>query len=269
MGKISQVAKDMYSERVEEYKVTTEEILASEKAVLASVEKDPSGGEYKKVALADDRLNLASLYLLLNRLSLSLLGIKNDAFLNEARRSCYQSVIYLEDVVSNVIDAPFSEYSESLEAIEELPNEKRYQLAQKLGYTIQSVEEDFGDNSKWRWSFVELEGRYTTVTKNLMDLKTVIAGLDPRVPGYESRLEHLRLVKDLLQRSADRYREKYELSTSRIDDFKQAISFLSALKRIHTLLGEAPQADVIKRKIDVWKTKMEDDEKRLEEKRRS
>ena len=76
-------------------------------------------------------------------------------------------------------------------------------------------------------------------------------------------------VKDLLQRSADRYREKYELNTFRIDDFKQAVSFLSALKRIHTLLGEVAQGDVIKRKIDVWKTKMDDDEKRLEEKRPS
>lgn len=269
MGKISQVARERYSERVEEYKLTTEEILKSEKAVLAIIGKEQGGGGYKKIVLADERLNLASLYLLLNRLSLSLLGIRNDAFLNDARKSCYQSVIYLEDVVSNIIDAPFSEYSDRLEAVEDYPDEERYRLAQKLGFTIQSVEEDFGDNSKWRWSFVELEGRYTTVTKNLMNLKTVIAGLDPRVPGYESRLEHLRFVKELLQRSADRYREKYELSTSRIDDFKQAISFLSALKRIHTLLGEAAQGDVIKRKIDVWKTKMEDDEKRLEEKRPS
>ena len=269
MGKISQVAKDMYSERVEEYKVTTEELLASEKVVLSSIEKESSGSEYKKVALADERLNLASLYLLLNRLSLSLLGVKNNAFLNDARKSCYQSVIYLEDVVSNVIDAPFSEYSERLETIQKLPDEQRYRLVQKMGFTIQSVEEDFGDNNKWKWSFVELEGRCTTVTKNLMNLKTTIAGLDPRIPGYEARIEHLQFVKDLLQRSADRYREKYELNTFRMDDFKQAISFLSALKRIHTLLGEAAQGDVIKRKIDVWKTKMDDDEKRLEEKRPS
>lgn len=259
----------MYTERVQEYKQTTEEILQREKIVLASAEKESVGGEYKKVALADERLNLASLYLLLNRLSLSLLGVKNNAFLNDARKSCYQSVIYLEEVVSDVIDAPFSEYTERLEAIEKLPDEQRYRLVQKLGFTIQSVEEDFGDNNKWKWSFVELEGRCTTITKNLMNLKTTIAGLDPRLPGYESRIEHLQFVKDLLQRSADRYREKYELSTFRIDDFKQAISFLLALKRIHTLLGEGAQGDVVKRKIDVWKGKMDDDEKRLEAKRPS
>jgi hypothetical protein len=178
-------------------------------------------------------------------------------------------VIFLEDVVSDVIDAPFSEYSERLEQIANIPDDQRFHLVQKLGFTIQSVEEDFGDNNKWKWSFVELEGRSTTVTKNLMNLKTMIAGLDPRVQGYESRIEHLQFVKDLLQRSADRYREKYELNTFRIDDFKKAISFLEALKRIHTLLGEGPQVDSVKRKIDVWKNKMEDDEKRLEERRPS
>lgn len=267
MGKISQAAKEIYKQRVEEYQKQIEETHALEQTVLASIEKHSQDREYKKVALADERLNLASLYLLLNRLSLSLLGIKNNDALTEARKCCYQSVIHLEDVVSNIIDAPFSEYADRLEAIERFPDDQRYRLVQKLGFTIQSVEDDLGDNNKWRWAFVELEGRYATVTKNLMNLKTMIAGLDPRVPGYEARVEHLQFVKDLLQRSADRYREKYELSTFRSDDFKQAIAFLSALKRIHTLLGETPQSDAAKRKMDVWRTKMEDDEKKHEQER--
>lgn len=267
MGKISQAAKDIYNERVAEYRDRVDALLEREKAVLAAISKDKSESEYKRVALAEDRLNLAALYLLQNRLWDSLLGGKNNDLLNDARKSCYQSVILLEEVVGTVIDAPFSEYSDRLEAIERIPDDKRFRLVQKMGFTIQSVEEDYGDNNKWKWSFVELEGRFTTVTKNLMNLKTLIAGLDPRVPGYEERLEHLQFVKTLLERSADRYREKYELNTFRMDDFKQAIGFLAALKRIHTLLGEAAQSDSIKRKIDVWRAKMEDDEKRLEEKR--
>jgi hypothetical protein len=170
-------------------------------------------------------------------------------------------VIYLEEVVSNRLDAPFSDYSEYLEKIEDLDDEKRYQMLRKLGFTIQSVEDDFGDNSKWRWSFVELEGRFAIVTKNMLNMKTLVAGLDPRVDGYQSRLNHLNLTKELLQRSADRYREKYELSTLRIDDFKLAISFLAALRRVHILVGESENADTIKKKMDVWKTKMETDER--------
>lgn len=264
MGKLSAEAKNRYFEKVKEYKQNIDQMLQREQSILSLIKKDDTGAEHKKVALADERLNLASWYLVMNRMSVALLGVRNDAFLNDARKSCYQSVIFLEEVVTNLLDVPYSDYKEQLEKIDGIEDSKRYVLSRKLGFTIASVEDDFGDNSKWRWSFVELEGRYATVTKNLINLKTVIAGLDPRVDGYQSRLGHLNLAKELLQRSADRYREKYELSTLRIDDFKLAIGYLSALRRIHTLLGETTPADVVKKKIEVWRTKMDTDEKKIE-----
>ncbi|MFP4204749.1 MAG: hypothetical protein ACLFRR_01415 [Spirochaetaceae bacterium] len=261
MAKISGEAKKRYFDKVREYKQETETILAREKNLLGTIRGDDSSSQYKRLTLVEERLNLASYFLLLNRLSVGLLGVKNEAFLNDGRKSCYQAVIYLEEVVSNRLDAPFSDYSEFLEKIADLDDEKRYLLARKLGFTIQSVEDDFGDNSKWKWSFVELEGRYATVAKNLLNLKTLIAGLDPRVRGYQARLNHLNLAKELLQRSADRYREKYELSTLRIDDFKLAIAFLAALRRLHIVVGESDNSDKVKKKMDVWKTKMETDER--------
>lgn len=261
MAKISGEAKKRYSDKVKDYKQETETILAREKNLLGTLRGDEAASQYKRLTLADERMNLASYYLLMNRLSVALLGVKNEAFLNDGRKSCYQAVIYLEEVVSNRLDAPFSDYSEFLEKIEDLDDEKRYRMVSKLGFTIQSVEEDFGENTKWKWSFVELEGRYAVVTKNMLNMKTLISGLDPRVQGYQARLNHLNLAKELLQRSADRYREKYELSTLRIDDFKLAISFLAALRRIHILVGETENADQIKKKMDVWKTKMETDER--------
>lgn len=264
MGKLSAEAKNRYFEKVKEYKQNIDQMLQREQSILQLIKKDETGAEHKKIALADERLNLASWYLVLNRMSVALLGVRNDAFLNDARKCCYQSIIFLEEVVTNYLDVPYSDYRDLLEKIEGYDDEKRFTLTRKMGFTIESVEEDFGDNSKWRWSFVELEGRYAIVSKNLINLKTVIAGLDPRVEGYQSRLGHLNLAKELLQRAADRYREKYELSTLRIDDFKLAIAFLSALRRIHTLLGENTQAEVVKKKIEVWKTKMEADEKKIE-----
>ena len=267
MGKISAEAKKRYFDKIKEYKAATEQIVSREQSVLKTIVTSGGDGAYKRLTLADERANLASYFLLMNRLSLALLGVKNEAFLNDARKSCYQSIIYLEEVVTNYIDAPFSDYSEHLEAIEDIDDEQRYDLIRKIGFTIQSVEDGFGENSKWKWSFVELEGRFATVTKNLLNLKTLVAGLDPRVDGYEARLGHLELTKRLLQQSADRYREKYEISTERIDDFKIAIAYLAALRRLHILLGEAQQGELIKRKTDVWKQKMETDERKAEEHR--
>lgn len=261
MAKISNEARQQYFERIKEYKHHAESILQREKSLLKVVGGEQSGSSYKYLTLADERLNVASYYLLQNELSVTLLGVKNEAFLNDARKSCYQAVIYLEEVVSDYVDAPFSDYSDLLAEIEGFSDEKRYELSRKVGFTIQSVEEAFGRNSKWRWSFVELEGRYATVVKNLVNFKTFVAGMDPSVEGYQSRMGHLDLIEHLLMQSADRYREKYELSTLRIDDFKHAIGYLSALKRIHTLLGEPDKAEEIKKKMDVWKAKMETDEK--------
>ena len=51
------------------------------------------------------------------------------------------------------------------------------------------------------------------------------------------RMAHLALVKELLQVAADRYREKYELSTQRIDDIKIGINYLSAVRRLFSCSG--------------------------------
>jgi hypothetical protein len=65
--------------------------------------------------------------------------------------------------------------------------------------------------------------------------------------------------------AADRYREKYELSTNRIDDFKLAIAFLGALRRINALLGDRDEAETVKKKADIWAAKLEADQKKKEE----
>jgi 5'-3' exonuclease len=201
---------------------------------------------------------------LLNKVSLSLLGVKNEAFLNDARKCCYDCIIQLEKVVSDSLDVPFSEYSDRLELIESYGDEKRYNLVRKLGFTMDSVKEDFGENSKWKWSFVDLEGRYATVCKNLINLKTIITNMDPRVEGYGVRVNFLKLTKEWMNKSADRFREKYELSTNRLDDFKMACNYLSALRRLHLVLGEPADAENVKRKYEVWKAKMDDDTKKQE-----
>ena len=90
--------------------------------------------------------------------------------------------------------------------------------------------------------------------------------MDPRSEGYSARIALLALARDLLQQSADRYREKYELSTHRIDDIKAAINYLSAVRRLHIVLGESDQAEVVKKKAEIWRTKMENDLKKAEEK---
>lgn len=265
MGKISAEAKRRYFERIKEYKAAIDTILHRETSLLQAMKSGDTGVDYKRLTLADENLNLVSYHVLMNALSVALLGVKNEAFLNDARKGCYKSIIYLEEAVTPFIDVPFSDYEEHLSRIDDFDDEKRYGLIRKLGYSIQAVVDEFGENSKWKWSFVEIEGRYATVTKNLLNLKTFVAGMDPRIAGYDTRIAHVNLAKRLLQQAADRYRQKYELSTLRMDDFRLAISYLSALRRIHIVLGESEDADELRKKIEIWRAKMETDSRKREQ----
>lgn len=264
MGKISNEAKKKYFEKLKTYKTEIEQTALREKALVQQTSQDGPGAAYKRLSLAEENLNMVSYCILVNSLSWTLLGVKNEAYLNDARKACYKALISLEEIVSDYIDVPFSEYEEKLLEIAELSDDDRYRLLRKLGYSIQSVVDGFGENSKWKWSFVELEGRFATIAKNLLNLKTFISKMDPRVEGYTSRMAHLKLAKELLQKAADGYRQKYELSTHRIDDFKLALSYLSALRRLHMLMAETEEADELKKKLEVWKAKMDGDMKKAE-----
>ena len=259
--KVSDEARKHYNERIGEYQTEVKRLIAREDEMRNQLSPDP-GTRRLRLALAQDSVDLVSYYILMNALSVALLGVKSESLLNEARKRVYKAIIYAEEAVSPLIDVPFSEYEEGVAALEAVDDQARFGFLRKLGFSIDAIQDGFGANSKWKWSFVEIEGRYAGIVKNLIDLKTFVARMDPRVEGYEERNGHMTLCKELLQKAADRYREKYELSTLRFDDMKLAISYLAALKRLHAIIGEAEDGDVVAKKINIWKTKMEADERK-------
>jgi len=268
MPKITQEQRNRYAAKVKEYKAMADGILAKEQSLL-NVLKQPNaqGRGYVRVSLAEQMLVLTSYQILINSLSVSLLGIKNEDSLSEARKSVGRAIKYLEDIVTGYVDASFSEYEQNLEAIAEIPYEKRYALLRKIGFAIGEIEEGYGANSKWKWSFVELWGKYATVAKNLLDLKNLQANLDFSSQYRESSMNHLSLVKRQFQQAADRYREKYEIYSNKAEDFRTAILFLSALRRLNALLGERDDVEELKRKIEIWNAKLEGDIKKREERK--
>ncbi|MDR2096217.1 MAG: hypothetical protein LBP76_11995 [Treponema sp.] len=265
MAKISTEEKSQYKEKIKGCIDVIEAILKREKIILMAIKQDPANAALKQLTLVDDMLNITSHYIIVNGISQSMLKVKNEDALNEGRKSLYKSVIYLEGIVSNLVDAAYTDYEEKLALIESVNAERRYLLVRKMGFTLQLLENAYGDNTKWKWTFVELEGRFAAVAKNVFNLKAAVGNTDPRSPDYEPTVYHLRLIKKLLAQAADRYREKYELSTNRTDDFKAGIHFLNALRRIHVLMGEREEAEIVKKKLDIWSAKLETDTKKQEE----
>ena len=262
MSKISEETRLRFSEVIKPYKDKINATLEKEKTMKNVIHNDSDGVEYKKILLCEDMIYIASLYMAQNSLSLKLMDVKNNDALNDARKILYKAIIYLEEIVTSIIDCSYSDLTQYQEKISNINIERRYLVIRKLGLSISLLKEAFGENSKWKWSFVELEGRYATVAKNFIDMKT--AGrdfMDPRSFDYETTVLYIRLITKLLNSAATSYRDKYELATRRIDDMRNAIKYLLALHKLHNLLGQGDQAQEVKKKALIWKDKMDADHK--------
>ncbi len=262
MSKVSDEARLHFTDSIKPYKEKIDNILSKEKSTLDSLSSDDAP-EYKKLQLCEDMIYVASLYIAQNTLSVRILDVKNNDVLNDARKTIYKAIIYLEEIVTNHIDIPYADLAPYQEKISKVRIEKRYRIIRKLGLVINMLKDAFGDNSKWHYTFVEIEGRFTTVAKNLIDMKLAARDyFDPGHPDYETTVLYIRIIQRMLNTSATAYRDKYELSTHRIDDMSDAIKFLLALNRLDNLINQKSEAEEAKKKAAVWKGKMDADHKK-------
>jgi hypothetical protein len=195
-----------------------------------------------------------SIYLALNGVSLAILDTKNEDALNEGRKSLYKAVIYLENVVTARTDAPFSEYEANLAELAGIGEERRFVLIRKMGLTIDLLRNAYGDNTKWKWAFVDIEGRFATIVKNLFDLKNAQRNMSPQTPGYDTAVHHYRLIVKLMEQAAERYIERFKLSTKRAEDVRLAVNCLGALKYVYSVLGDSENTEKTLKKYLGWQS---------------
>ena len=263
MSKISEETRLHFNEAIQPYKGKITATLAKEKTMLNGMHKGDIDYENKKLILCEDMIYAASLYMAQNSLSLRLMEVKNNDALNDARKILYKAIIYLEEVVTNQIDVSYADLIPYYEKITNMSLRQRYTLIRKLGLEITVLKDAFGDNSKWKWSFVELEGRFATVAKNIIDMKLAEKDyIDLHSQNYEMTVLYFNMLIKLLNASATGYRDKYELSTRRIDDMRNGIKYLLALRKLYQVMRNSEQAEEVKKKAVVWKEKMEADHKK-------
>lgn len=260
MAKITDEARRQFTTIIAPYQKQINELLRKEQATVDLLKSNKADEGYKKLQLSEDMIFIATLYLAENSLSVKILDVKNQDALNDSRKTLYRAVIYLEDIVTNFVDVTYSELFGRWELIANTPVANRYLLVRKLGLAINLLKDAFGENSKWRWSFVELEGRFTVVAKNLIDMtKGVRDYFEPSSPDHETTVLYLRLLQKLIDGSANSYRERYEISTRKVNDMRAAIKFLLAWHRLCVAIGARNEAEEIKKRAAVWSEKMEAD----------
>jgi len=257
MAKVTEVDRSRYLEEINIYKNKIEDFSKRIKNNSVEMANNKDREPFIRIDNANAYLNQISIYCGMNAISVELLEVKNSSFLEKGRLLIYEALMNLEKVVTNYIDVPFSDYEEFLQKIDDITDFDKLNLVKRLGLSIDLIIESFGKDSKWKWSFVELEARFSVIVKNLFDLKKYQKLNDPREIGYKERKEHLKIIFQSMQLASQHYREKYEFTTKDIEDLKKAIDLQKGMFRVAQLANEADKVENCKKQIDVWSTLLE------------
>ena len=266
MAKISEAAKAECTRMQNTYNdelSSVEEELAKIEKEIASIE-DNLEVSRKKIDIAIMCIKASCFIANICHISIKYIDVRSDNKLNDGRRYINKAIMLLEDVFGEYIDESLSFNEEIHEYLKgKLSDEWRYKFICTFGYIIDYLKWCYGENSKWLQNFIDIEGKFSNLAKNMIDFKSYIKELSPEIEGYKFRVKMMELVKKLLSSSAEQYRTKYELQGKKIDDMKMALNLTAALRRIHIFLNEVEESEEKKKMYDLWKKKMDDDIKKM------
>ncbi len=199
----------------------------------------------------------------INNLSVQMLNIKNNKSLDNAKSSLSKILQFMKETVGDEVDRDsLKENEEYLSRIGHFNARQILDLANKIDETFRSLRDSMGEDSKWKWLFVEFQAKLAVINRNLLNFSDMQKYRDPRQDFFHDRREHLHLVKDSLAEAAKQYRTKYELSAKSREDLKKSIDLLEALRKVHMVMGESSDADKLKTTIDAARQNLDAGDKK-------
>lgn len=261
---VTKAEKAAYNDYVKSYKADIEESKKIQRELETKKKKMPNIEGYLNIEMILQSLKIIVLYLQMNDSSVEMLNVRNEKFLNEGRKEYYKVLQLMEETAGTDIDRSLKENEEYLEKIDRFTPADILNLVKEIHGVLQLLIDKLGEGSKWRWSFVELQGRTSVFIKNIINFSDIQKYRDPRSEYYSERQELMSICKNMLNESAKNYRNKYELSTKAPEDILRSIEMLSTLRRIHILFGESEEAEKLKNTIDALRARLDADEKQKE-----
>lgn len=228
-------------------------------------EQDNDIFNYRNFAVANFYLDAVEAYCNMTKAYHELYNKINETDLKEARELYFKALVSIEKIVGKFVASGLTENAEIIEALERFNPKRKLFLIKKFENKLSLLEECYHDLPKYKWSLVEMEGRYITIAKNMMNFKELQVQ-DPRVPYYAENYTLLNLIKAYLRKASERYRDKYMQTNKEPMDMKKAILYQEALKSICMVLGTSQETENSKKIIDAWNTILDNEEKYKEKK---
>jgi hypothetical protein len=258
---LSKAEKAAYNDEIKDIKRDVDQVKKSINEVLTKKKKYPNIGGYLNLEIASREMDAIDDYLKMNDLSVEMLGIRNSGLLETARKEFYKLLQHMEEVVGSDIDRTLKENDEYLAKINRLNQGQILNFVHRMHRMLDNMKNKFGTDSKWKWTFVDLQARIAVITKNITSFSEVAKFRDPRSEFFYERRDLMQLCKDSLTEAARQFRTKYEMAGKARENLEKSIAYLSALRKIHVLFGEDTEAVKLKNIIDAAKIALQEGDK--------
>jgi len=260
---ISKAQKAAYNDDIKALKVESDEFEKIAREIASKKKNNPKLEPYYNLEMVNYLLKTIGIYIKMNDLSLNMLGIKNNKSLDMAKSNFSKILQLMKEIVGDDVDREsLKENEEYLANIGKLTPRHINDLANRINDMLFTLKNTMGEDSKWKWLFVELQAKVAVIIRNLVNFSDILKYRDPREEFFRTRIEHMRLAKDSLEEAAKQYRTKYELSSKSREDLKKSIELLEALRKVHIVMGESNDADKLKTTIDAARLTLEAGDKK-------
>lgn len=254
---VSKEQKAAYKDREKPYKACIEDLAKEASVVKSSMKKNPKLAPYGQLHLAVTAIQMANTQVQMSKLSMAIQNLKNDTFLNDARKEISNSLNDLLKLTGSDLDTTLTENKEKLKIVELWTPKQRVNLLKAFRTALDTTSEALGANNKWRWSFPELHFKLTSLAYNSLDFKEYEKSKDTTETYHRDRRDHMKFLLDQAQYAAQEYRSKFELSTKDASDLSPIVKLFEMLKKVYGFLGQRDDVEKTSVQLDSTREKIE------------
>lgn len=255
---LSKEQKMEFDKSLTEFKNHIEELKKEVSLYKNDMKRRKNLEVYYHIAIVLNSLKLMNVCISINELSMFILNLKSEIYLNIARKEAYSVFSTMEKVVGSDYENGLDENRELLDKIPEFNPLQRLNFLKGLRKTILDIIEAYGSGSKWKPGWPELHFRIAVLAKNLFDFRAFEKEADLDNPFYYVRREHFDLIIQLSSFAAQEYRSKFDLSIGggTVEDLKKCVSLLEMNRKIFQITGNIDDLDRTKTLIESLENKI-------------
>jgi len=251
------IVKREFNSKIADQKKEISELEKDVAAYKSAYAKNKKLKPYFHLGITARYLMQINTYMDMNDLSETMLNIKNNSFLDLAKKLIAKIFSELDQVVTMRQGETINFNAKHLAKIRRFDPRKRANLLKHTRRSIDRLVKSYGENTKWKWSFPELYKKLAIVAKNIVDYREKQRMRDPREEFFYDRDNLLELTKEYLMNASDRSRNKYELGGKSSNDLVAAIKLLEDLRKICMVMGDSDLASKSQAGIEAYKARLE------------